>query len=206
MQVIVLDNKNDEIDRFEGTYANGVFKYKEGGNKIPLTDIVLQAIEKTLPLSYKKLVRINNVKTAFVVWDGKDYKQITPTELTGGKYMISPDQVKEPQEITDADKKMTQRDYTRESKLSDMMIDEQLSKPFDVNKLAEWIGIIIVAILSLTAYFGSGNIAKASQNMYKPLNVTLQQNYVLIKMLQNQTHQLYNLYSTTLNRTYGGNP
>ena len=201
MQVIVLDGKCDEIDAFEGTYSNGVFQYKEGGFKIPLTDIVIGATDKRMALSYKKLVRINNVKTGFVLWNGKDYSQITPKELTSGKYIISPDEMAEPIELKNADKKMSLRDYTRESKLSDMMIDEQLTKPFDTMELVKWFAVVLLAIFAITGYFTSKNMVTASNNMYKPLNATIQQQAVLIKMLQNQTHQLYMLYNRTLTAT-----
>lgn len=199
MKVIVLDWKLNEIDSFSGSFSNGVFKYSEGGFTIPLINKTFDAEEKTIPLNYKKLVWINGEKTGIVKWDGKDYAQIFPKELANGKWMISPDEIEEPKELKEANKLFTLRDYTRESKLTDMLVDAQLTKPTDLSQIIKWVEIAVLMLLVLIAYYGTTNLKAAAKSITAPLNLSIQQNQVLIRILQNQTHQLYILYNKTQN-------
>ena len=194
MRVIVLDEKGDDEQQFTGTFSNGVFKYKTGGI------LGLGASKKKMALNYKNFVRINLEKTGFVKWNGKDYDQLDPKQLVNGKWIISPDEIEEPADFKKQQKTMTLQDYVMESKLSDMMIDQQLTKPLDMSELVKWFMLVVLGLFMIVSYFEIKQLGSVSAIITKPLNISIQQNAALIKMLTNQTHQLYILY----NRSYNG--
>jgi hypothetical protein len=170
MEVIVLDEKGNYIRSLKGTYANGVFKWNNGG--------ILSKDMKTIELNFAKKVGLNKkVNSCLVIFNGKDYKQTTIQEL---------------KDVGSESKSLT--DYGRDYKISEMTKQMMLTKPKNQFKdLLEIIMLIGMIIVVIATYFIAQDLSNSIHPTILAVNKTLAQNQIVIQQLKNQTNIMIQL-------------
>lgn len=179
MKAIVLDNLFRYKEEFNGRNVKGVFKYKEN-------PWAFWKKEKELEFDYDKIIPFKNEKIAIYQFDGKDYRQMSLSEMPKDQSSFI--------------------DYVNNFKIMELHKQLGLKKPFSLKDLVEILFFILALVIIVSIYFVYHNAIVNLNNTVKPFSNISAENIKLQEENYNLTQQNIKIFNATLFylKTHGG--
>jgi hypothetical protein len=176
MIVEVHDIRDNWLRDIEGEYADGTFKYKEGG--INFWFIHIGQTENNINIPYEYCYTTKTGKRAMVVYDGKSYTAINPFAQMGDN--------------TEGINERSLENAHSAKRIARLQAQAQIKKPFGFTELLQTI-IVILLMVGIVGLWGvTHSQASLAQNELGPVSNALQVCKIQTEVCQNQSRIIYN--------------